>query len=509
MKTRILACVLVALALLVSACGGGTSNETSGAREPSHPGPAASRQDPPRRDPGQGNTSGDDGAVVEEPRPLPSGGAEPADRISTFALDVDTASYGYARAALRDGRLPDPAQVRPEEFVNAFRQAYAEPPGDGLALHIDGARGRGADTALLRVGLQSRTADAAARRPANLTFVVDVSGSMGEAGRLDLVRDALHTLVDQLGPGDRVALVSFSDRARLRISMTPAGRRHELHAAIDTLGTEGSTDLETGLVTGYTEAARAFRPVATNRVILLSDGLANTGDTTWQGILDRVEEYAGRRITLLCVGVGREYGDTLMEQLADHGDGAAVYAGSAAEAREVFVERLPASIDLRARDAKAQVAFNPATVASYRLLGYENRALDEQDFRDDAKDGGEVGPGHAVTALYAVRLRPGTSGQIAVATARWQDPDSREPAETSRAMDVAELAGGLWDDASPRLQVDAVVAAFAQRLRHAEDDLLTEDLTVLAGHATRLAAATEDPMVAELADLIRTAGSLD
>ncbi|WP_424529833.1 YfbK domain-containing protein [Sphaerisporangium viridialbum] len=498
MKSRILACVLVALVLLVSACGA-TSNETSRAPEPAYP-PGAERA---TSAPGEAAGSGTSRAVPEPAR------SEPADKISTFALDVDTASYGYARSGLKEGRLPDPAQVRPEEFVNAFQQGYTEPSGDGFAIQLDGARGAGEGTALLRVGLQTRTAEAAARRPANLTFVVDVSGSMADPGRLDLVREALHTLVDQLGPGDQVSIVSFSDQARPRISMTPASERAELHAAVDSLETEGSTNLEAGLVTGYGEASRAFRPVATNRVILLSDGLANTGNTSWQGILDRVKEQAGHQITLLCVGVGREYGDALMEQLADNGDGAAVYVSSREEARKIFVERLPASLDLRARDAKAQVAFNPATVESYRLLGYENRALAQRDFRDDAKDGGEVGPGQAVTALYAVRLRPGTSGQVAMATVRWQDPDTREPAETSRAVEVSELSGALWEAPSPRLQVDAVVAAFAQRLRHADDELFTEDLAGLAGHASRLASATEDPMVAELAELIRAARSLE
>ncbi|MCW2878255.1 MAG: von Willebrand factor type domain protein [Sphaerisporangium sp.] len=498
MKSRILACALVALVLLVSACGGSSSHDSSGARQPSYPAGRSAAGD---------QATG--GTAVAVPSAQGSSRSEPAGEISTFALDVDTASYGYARGNLTEGRLPDPAQVRPEEFVNAFQQGYAEPSGDGFAVRLDGARGAADGTALLRVGLQTRTAEAAARRPANLTFVVDVSGSMGNPGRLDLVRDALHALVDQLGPGDQVSIVSFSDQARLRISMTPVGERHDLHAAIDSLGTEGSTNLEAGLVTGYQEASRAFRPVATNRVVLLSDGLANTGNTSWQGILDRVQGYAGRQVTLLCVGVGREYGDALMEQLADNGDGAAVYVSSTEEARKVFVERLPASLDLRARDAKAQVAFNPATVASYRLLGYENRTLAQEDFRDDAKDGGEVGPGHAVTALYAVRLRPGTSGQVATTTVRWLDPDTREPAEASRAIDLSELSGTLWGASPPRLQVDALVAAFAQRLRHADDELFTEDLGTLAGHAERLGAATEDPMVTELAGLIRRAGSLE
>ncbi|MFC4589476.1 vWA domain-containing protein [Sphaerisporangium corydalis] len=507
MKTRVLACVLIALALILAACGG-SSNDTSGAREPAYP-PA-----PANGNENENGRAANPTAVAPRSEPEPSARASstsqgvPAETVSTFALDVDTASYGYARGQLKEGRLPEADRVRPEEFVNAFQQGYAEPSGDGFAVQIDGARGAADETALLRVGLQTRTAEAAARRPANLTFVVDVSGSMADPGRIDLVRDALNTLVDQLGPGDQVSIVSFSDEARVRLPMTPASRRGDLHRAIDALGVEGSTNLESGLVTGYDQAARAFRPVATNRVILLSDGLANTGDTSWQGILDRVEEQAGRQITLLCVGVGRDYGDALMEQLADNGDGAAVYVSSTEEARKIFVERLPANLDLRARDAKAQVVFNPATVASYRLLGYENRALAEKDFRDDSKDGGEVGPGHAVTALYAVRLRPGTSGQLAMASVRWQDPDSREPAEVSRAVEVSELSGALWEASSPRLQVDAVVAAFAERLRHSDNELFAEDLDGLAGHAERLAKATEDPMVTELADLIHKAGSL-
>ncbi|GII64966.1 hypothetical protein Skr01_50510 [Sphaerisporangium krabiense] len=489
MKTRYLTGAVVALTFFLSACAAGepvSTQSDGGAHAPAPTAPV-----PP-----------------EERRP--SSSSSPAERspaeLSTFALDVDTASYGYAKTALKDGRLPAPGQVRPEEFVNAFRQGYAEPPGDGFSVQVDGARRDGG--ALLRVGLQTRTTDTAARRPANLTFVVDVSGSMGDPGRLDLVRESLHTLVDQLGPGDAVAIVSFSDQARLRLPMTGADRREDLHAAIDTLAVEGSTNLEAGLVTGYQEASRAFRPVATNRVVVLSDGLANTGDTTWQGILKRVEEHAARGVTLLCVGVGRDYGDALMERLADNGDGAAIYVSSREDARQVFVERLPAALDLRARDAKAQVAFNPATVESYRLVGYENRALAQEDFRDDTKDGGEVGPGHAVTALYEVRLKPGASGQLAVATVRWLDPDSRAPGEASRALEVAGLSGSLWEGAPTALQVDAVVAGFAQRLRGAGDGLLTENLGDLSDQATRLAALTQDPMVAELAELIRTAASL-
>ncbi|SDM29319.1 vWA domain-containing protein [Nonomuraea jiangxiensis] len=427
-------------------------------------------------------------------------------QISTFALDVDTASYGYARRTLQEGRWPEPGEIRPEEWVNAFRQDYAQPPDDGFTVHVDGARLPAPDEAVLRVGLQTRTSAAAERRPANLTFVVDVSGSMGEPGRLDLVKSALLKLLDQLAPGDQVSIVSFSDEATLLASMTPLTARSDLRDAVNALTIAGGTNLEAGLVAGYREASQAFRPAATNRVILLSDGLANQGSTAWQSILDQAKEYAGRQVTLLTVGVGREYGDELMEQLADNGDGMAVYVSTEEEAAKVFTTQLPATIELRARDAKAQVVFNPSVVETYRLVGYENRALSTEEFRDDRRDGGEIGPGHSVTALYSLRLKPGATGQLAQATVRWQDPDTRAASEAGESLQAGDLHESVWDKAPVRLQVDVVVAAFAVYLRDREAFGL--DLPTLGEHATRLAATAEDPMVSELAGLIDRARSV-
>ncbi|GLW13017.1 hypothetical protein Misp01_81450 [Microtetraspora sp. NBRC 13810] len=479
MTSRPLVIVFAAATLLLlAACGGGAGEHDRGS-----PGKPAAQEAP--------------GAV--------SGDGPDSAQISTFALDVDTASYGYARRTLQEGRRPDPGAVRVEEFVNAFRQDYAEPEGDEFAVHVDGARMPENDVALLRVGLQTRSAGEAARRPVSLTFVVDVSGSMAEPGRLDLVRSALHRLVDRLAPGDQVSIVAFSDEARVVAPMTPAGSRAALHEAIDGLAVEASTDLAAGLTAGYREASRARRDIATNRVVLLSDGLANTGVTAWQAILDQVEEHAGRKITLLCVGVGREYGDELMERLADNGDGAAVYVSSEEQAREVFGDRLTTHLELRARDAKAQVVFNPSVVESARLLGYENRALADEEFREDAVDGGEIGPGHSVTALYRVTLRPGARGQVAMASVRWQDPDTRQPAEISESADTGALAGSLWREAPARLQVAAVAATFAGHLRGDAGERPWR-LDELAGHADRLAAETGDPAVTELAELIRRAG---
>ncbi|XVQ82249.1 YfbK domain-containing protein [Microbispora siamensis] len=500
-SSPILATLTMIALLFATACSAGGSAADAGARAPAAP---QNFPDPARHD-----YQGGEAPSLDQEQ-----GAHNAEEPSTFALDVDTASYGYARRSIQEGRRPEPGQVRTEEFVNAFRQDYAEPEGDGFAVHLDGARMPEKGTALLRVGLQTREPDASVRRPVSLTFVVDVSGSMAEPGRLDLVRRALHTLVDQLVPGDQVSIVSFREEAQVVAEMTAVTYRAELHEsdlhrAIDTLGAGGSTNLSDGLDTGYRLAAGAFRQDATNRVILLSDGLANTGETAWQAILDRVSEHAGKKITLLCVGVGREYGDQLMEQLADRGDGAAVYVSTEDEVRKAFTERLTTTLEVRARDAKAQVSFNPSAVESYALLGYEDRALTSEDFRDDSKDGGEIGPGHSVTALYRVRLRPDADGRLATATVRWLDPDSRRPSEADRSVDVYALAPALWESSSVRLQVDAVAADFAEHLRGRWSGKGgTWSLAELIAQADRLAARTEDPAVSELATLLRRVADL-
>jgi Ca-activated chloride channel family protein len=433
------------------------------------------------------------------------------DPQSTFAIDVDTASYGYARRLITDGRRPDAGQVRPEEFVNSFAQEYPEPRGDGFAVHLDGARlpefhEAGSDVRLMRVGLRTRGEDAKTREDAALTFVVDVSGSMSEPGRLDLVQDALHTLINELRPTDSVAIVAFSGEAEVVREMTRVADARALHDAVDALRTRSSTNLEAGLVLGYQVARDGFRPGRTNRVIVLSDGLANAGSTDAEPILRRVSEEAGKEIALLGVGVGSEYGDTLMEQLADRGDGFVVYVSEPAHAREVFVNQLPAALAVRALDAKVQVTFDPAAVRSYRLIGYENRAVADEDFRNDRVDGGEVGPGHSVTALYAVRLAPETavSERVARVQARWLDPVSRQPAESYDSLTVADLSTP-FDRSAPRLRVCYAAAFFAEALRGGKEASLDDLVPV----ARRAGEETGDPAVRDLTSLIGKAGEVD
>ncbi|HTF11348.1 MAG TPA: von Willebrand factor type A domain-containing protein [Asanoa sp.] len=433
------------------------------------------------------------------------------DPQSTFAVDIDTASYGYARRVIKEGNLPDPTMVRPEEFVNAFDQDYPEPRGDGFAVFTDGTRPPAAhhaesDLRIMRVGLQTRSESDRRRPDATLTFVVDVSGSMAEPGRLDLVRDALHTLVDRLRPSDSVAIVAFSTKAKVLREMTRVSEREDLHAAIDRLRVDASTNLDAGLTLGYRVARDGFREGTSNRVIVLSDGLANAGSTDAQEILRKVREEAAKEIALLGVGVGSEYGDALMEQLADGGDGFAVYVSELDQARDVFVNRLPATLEVRALDAKVQVTFDSRTVQDYKLIGYENRAVADQDFRNDDVDGGEVGPGHSVTALYAVRLSEGADlgAEVARARVRWLDPTTRSPSEASGVVTVSDLDRG-FEAAAPRLTVDYVAAYLAESLRGGDSAIALDELRRIGDRA---ADRTEDPDVRELADLVKRAAEL-
>ncbi|GIJ60460.1 vWA domain-containing protein [Virgisporangium aurantiacum] len=473
------AAVIVLALAGCGADGGGSSNE--GAGLPGRPLPPNSTA----------NDEGGGTSTSQDPR-------------STFAVDVDTASYTYSRRQILDGRLPSASTVRPEEFVNAFDQDYAEPTGDGFAIHTDGARlpdGHEAagGTRLMRVGLQTRSEPEEARADATLTFVIDVSGSMSEPGRLDLVKDALHTLVDQLRPNDAVAIVAFSSDATVVRPMTRVADRAPLHKAIDSLRTQASTNLGAGLTLGYSTARAGFREGTSNRVIILSDGLANTGTTSADQILAQVRENAGKQIALLGVGVGSSYGDSLMERLADGGDGFVVYVSDQRQARDVFVHRLPANLAVRALDAKVQVVFDPKTVTSYRLIGYENRAVADDQFRDDTTDGGEVGPGHSVTALYEVRLAAGAGGnaQAAKVDVRWLNPDDRRPVEASRTVRVSDL-DGAFALAAPRLTVAYSAAYLAESLRGTAG----VPMAVLVQVARSAAEQTGDPAVGELATLI-------
>ena len=390
------------------------------------------------------------------------------DHFSTFGMDVDTASYSVTRRYLRDGLLPPPEAVRVEEFINAFDYNYDPPLHEAFAIHIEGAPskfGEGKRLQLLRIGIQGQVVPTEDRKDAVLTFVIDVSGSMAMENRLGLVKRSLRLLVEQLRPGDEVGIVIYGSRAKVLLPHTGVEERRRILRAIDSLAPEGATNAEEGLRMGYDLALKNARFGSINRVILCSDGVANVGQTGPDAILREIRAHVEEGITLTTIGFGMgNFNDILMEQLANKGNGSYAYVDTLDEARRIFVENLTGTLQVIARDAKVQVDFNPRVVSRFRLLGYENRRLDYEDFRDDDADGGEIGSGHSVTALYEIKLHEGAVGQLATVFIRHEDPDTRQVTEVSKDIFAAELSDA-FEDASPEFQLATAIAEFAEILR--------------------------------------------
>jgi Ca-activated chloride channel family protein len=435
------------------------------------------------------------------------------DRFSTFAVDVDTGAYTIARRYLADGYLPDKDSVRVEEFVNYFDQRYAAPEDEAFAISMDGGPTPYVENGryqMLRIGIQGYRVPNVDRKPANLTFVVDVSGSMDREDRLETVKRSLELLVGELRPSDQVGLVVYGSAGRVLLDPTPVENEDVVLDAIWQLQADGSTNAEEGLELAYDMARRAYTPGAINRVILASDGVANVGATGPEAILRRIEAES-TDIQLVTVGFGMgNYNDVLMEQLADKGDGFYAYVDSIAEAERIFVDGLTGTLQTIAEDAKIQVEFNPGVVERYRLVGFENRAVADDQFRDDTVDAGEIGAGHSVTALYEVRLVEDAGGNDAAATVflRWRDPEDNGVREMSREMRVGDFATS-FDDTSLSFQLATTVAAFAEVLRESywADGL---DLATVAGYADRIAdgALGSDDDVREFARLVDRAAQL-
>ena len=389
------------------------------------------------------------------------------DQFSTFALDVDTASYTIARRFLDDGHLPDQNSIRVEEFVNYFDQGYEAPTDDAFAIHVDGSPspfGNG-NHWLMRVGLQGKELLDEQRQDATLVFTIDVSGSMARENRLGLVQQSLRLLVDELRSDDKVAIVTYGDHGSVLLEATEARERGKILQAIDSLEPGGSTYVEDGLKVAYKLAVDEVASNRITRVMVLSDGVGNVGNTGPNSILRQVQEHVDQGVTLTTVGFGMgNYNDILMEQLANDGDGAYYYVDTLSEARRIFVDDLTGTLQVIAKDAKVQVEFNPEVVSRYRLLGYENRDVADDDFRNDAVDAGEIGAGHSVTALYELKLREGAEGVIGTVYMRYEDVGLNEVVEISQEFHHSDLATA-FEAAAPTFQLSAVVAEFAEVLR--------------------------------------------
>ncbi len=395
------------------------------------------------------------------------------DPLSTFALDGDTASYDILKQYLRDGYLVDPDSVRVEEYVNSLPQGY--PAADtALGLHLDaGPAPFGPDPSgnegyqLLRVGV-SNPAPTDDRDPVSLVFVVDVSGSMEADNRLGLAKEVIYGISEQMIPGDRAAIVTYADQVRVAREFTNGDHARDIASTAKRLRPGGSTYAEAGLTLGYNLASDEMRSGRKVRLVLLSDGVANVGDTGPDSILKVVDEYAQRNATLTTIGVGisGNYNDVLMEVLANRGNGTYHYLANR-DAASRFLEESAAGIFTEtARDARIQVEFNPDVVRKYRLLGYENRAVADEDFRDDTLDFGEVGFARDVSALYELRLFDDAPADAAMATARlrWLDPQTREPTELSATITSEDIAGEL-SATDPYFRQAAAAAEFAELLR--------------------------------------------
>jgi Ca-activated chloride channel family protein len=406
------------------------------------------------------------------------------DALSTFSIDVDTGAYTIARKKLNEGQLPPASSVRVEEFVNYFRYDLPQPKDGVFSVTMDAAPSpftAEKNMALMRVGVQGKLQDIKARKPVHLTFLVDVSGSMSSPDKLPLAKQALKILINNLKDGDTVAL--------------------------DDLTSGGGTGMSSGMELAYKMALTNHKRDHVNRVIILSDGDANIGPSSQEEIQAKIKSYVDEGVTMSTIGLGMgNYKDTTMEQLANKGNGNYYYIDNVAEARKVFGEQIGGTLEVIAKDVKLQVEFNPKAIKRYRLVGYENRDIADQDFRNDKVDAGELGAGHTVTALYEVELvAESKEDTLATVRIRHKKPEGAVASEAAFPMTRKDMKAKLSE--APRdLQFAASVIAFAEILRQSPYAKgLSYDLVL------ELAQASTSPKEAdrtEFVELVRKAKAL-
>jgi Ca-activated chloride channel family protein len=397
------------------------------------------------------------------------------DKLSTFAADVDTASYTLARRKLDDGALPPAGAIRVEEFVNYFKYSFASPaPNTPFSVIMEAAPSPLEPSRhIVRLAVATKPKTVQERQPAHLVFLVDVSGSMDSPDKLALAKLSLLKLTKNLTANDTVALVTYAGSTQVMLETTTADAAGKLKIgrAIAKLASGGSTAMGSGIDLAYARAVKTIQPGHISRVIVLSDGDANVGAHTHDEMLGIISARAKEGVTLSTVGFGvGNYNDQLMEQLADKGNGNNFYIDSEEQANRVFTEDLTANLEVVAKDVKLQVDFDPAMVARYRLVGYENRDVKDQDFRNDKVDAGEVGAGHQVTALYEVELtKQGKQANAPIGSIRirYKAPQGTKAIEAAFPMIGGPAAS--FANASQDFRFAFAVAAFADVLRGGQD----------------------------------------
>lgn len=396
--------------------------------------------------------------------------SRPGEQASTFAIDVDTASYSHVRRVIEEGGRPSPSDVRIEEMLNYFTYDDAPPTnGDAFALHAetgpcpwDGSR------ELVRVALRARSLRA--RPDKNLVLLVDVSGSMSTADKLPRVQRALMALTEELTANDRIAIVVYSGQEGVALPTTSGSERTRIQHAIRSLAASGSTNGGAGIELAYRLARAAFVPGGVNRVVLATDGDFNVGVTSHGDLVRLIERERDAGVFLTVLGVGtHDLRDGTMEALADHGNGNYAYLDSDAEAERVLVREAGQTLVAVARDVKIQVAFDPDRVRSHRLVGYENRAMSNADFHDPSRDAGELGAEDSVVALYEVELVDRDDGVLGfvrppLGDVRARYVDLPRSTREERSLSIRRGASSL-SETSPDFRFSAAVAAFGLTLR--------------------------------------------
>ena len=451
------------------------------------------------------------------------------DPLSTFSIDVDTASYSNVRRLLNQGVLPRQDAVRTEEMINYFSYAYPLPRDGDAPFRVYTEVGPSpwhADRHLLHVGIKGVELERDELPAANLVFLIDVSGSMQSSDKIDLLKASLKLLTRELDVDDRISIAVYAGASGRVLEPTPGDQRGRIHAAIDQLTTGGSTNGEAGIRLAYAMAAQAYIADGINRVILATDGDFNVGTTDQSALKDLVEDKCRSGVVLTVLGFGGgNYNDALMQELAQVGDGNAAYIDTLSEARKVLIDQMAGTLTSIARDVKIQVEFNPELVSEYRLIGYESRVLAREDFNNDRVDAGDIGAGHTVTAIYELAFSgstgrlvddlrygretvvPATNArELAFVKLRYKLPAEQNSRLIQRAVRRDAVRAAL-QDTSEDYRFSAAVAAFGQVLRGGEYTG-EYDLDILAELANGARGEDRHGYRGEFAMLVRTANVL-
>ncbi len=448
--------------------------------------------------------------------------------LSTFSIDVDNAAYSNVRRFINNGQMPPVDAVRIEEMINYFTYNYPEPTGEHpFSVYTEVASCPwNSKNLLLHVGLKGKSIDKSELPASNIVFLIDVSGSMSDENKLPLLKSAFRLLVNELRPVDRVAIVVYAGAAGLVLESTPGNKKEQIIAALDNLEAGGSTAGGAGLKLAYQVAGDYFLEGGNNRIIIATDGDFNVGASSNAEMERMIEKERERGIFITALGFGMgNYKDDKLETIANKGNGNYAYIDNIQEARKVLVKEFGGTLFTIAKDVKFQIEFNPANVESYRLIGYENRLLNDEDFNNDKKDAGEMGSGHTVTALYEIVPKGAGSGKPAVDPLKYQTPRAQTTSDNNELVTIKmrykEPAGSksvLFDQivrtgetsfarSSENFRFAASVAAFGMMLRDSEykNDLSWNKVIEMA---TASRGRDEDGYRAEFIRLINAASAM-